>query len=101
MVPKQDGTMRLCVDGCRYFSSCDLRLGYWQLEINERDCDKTAIVTRKGQWRFKMLCFGLCNATSQFACIMELVLSGLTYDICLVYLDDILVFPKTFEEHCD
>jgi len=48
-----------------------------------------------------VLSFGLCNAPSQFARIMELVMSGLTYDICLVYLDDILVFSKTFEEHCD
>jgi len=60
-------------------------------------------VTRKGQWRFKVLSFGICNVPSQFAHIMELVMSGLTYmyDICLVYLDDILVFSKTFEEHCD
>jgi len=127
MVRKQDGSMRFCVDyrkvnelikkdkfplpkidtcldtlnGCRYYSSCDLRWRYWQTEIDERDCDKTAFVTRKGQWRFKVLSFGLCNAPSQFARIMELVMSGLTYDICLVYLDDILVFSKTFEEHCD
>ena len=127
MVRKQDGSMRFCVDyrkvnelikkdkfplpkidtcldtlnGCQYYSSCDLRWGYWQTEIDERDRDKTAFVTRKGQWRFKVLSFGLCNAPSQFAWIMELVMSGLTYDICLVYLDDILVFSKTFEEHCD
>jgi len=55
----------------------------------------------KGQWCFKVLSFGLCNAPSQFARIMELDMSGLTYDICLVYLDDILVFSKMFEEHCD
>ena len=125
MVRKQDGTMRLCVDyrklnclttkdkfplpkidtcldtlnGCEFFSTCDLRWGYWQTEIDERDRDKTAFVTRKGQWRFKVLSFGLANAPSQFARIMELVMSGLTYDICLVYLDDILVFSKTFDEH--
>jgi len=127
MVKKRDGTMRFCVDyrktndlikkdkfplpkidtcldtlnGCKYFSSCDLRQGYWQTMIEESDRDKTAFVTRKGQWRFKVLSFGLCNAPSQFARTMELVLSGLTWDICLVYLDDILVFSKTFEEHCD
>ena len=49
-------------------------------------------MTRKGQWRFKVLSFGLANAPSQFARIMELVMSVLTYDVCLVYLDDILVF---------
>jgi len=127
MVRKQDRSMRFCIDyrkvnelikkdkfplpkidtcldtlnGCQYYSSCDLRWGYWQTEIDERDRDKTAFVTRKGQWHFKVLSFRLCNAPSQFARIMELVMSGLTYDICLVYLDDILVFSKTFEEHCN
>jgi len=71
------------------------------MEIDERDCHKTAFVTRKGQWRFKVLSFGLANAPSQFARIMELVMSGLTYDVCLVYLDDILVFSKTFDEHLE
>jgi len=127
MVHKQDGTMRLCIDcrklnglmtkdkfplpkidtcldtlnGCEFFSTCDLRWGYWQTEIDERDRDKTAFVTHKGQWRFKVLSFGLANALSQFARIMELVMSGLTYDVCLVYLDDILVFSKTFDEHLE
>ena len=88
-------------NGCEFFSSCDLRWGYWQTKSDERDRDKTAFVTRKGQWRFKVLSFGLANAPSQFARIMELVMSGLTYDVCLVYLDDILVFSKTFDEHLD
>jgi len=127
MVRKQGGSMRLCIDyrklnsltvkdkfplpkidtcldtlnGCEFFSTCDLCWGYWQTEINERDRDKTAFVTRKGQWRFKVLSFGLANAPSQFARIMELVMSGLTYDVCLVYLDDILIFSKTFDEHLD
>jgi len=76
-------------------------MGYWQTEIDERDRDKTAFVTRKGEWCFKVLSFGLCNTPSQFARIMELVMSGLTYEECLVYLDDILLFSRTFEEHCD
>ena len=126
MVKKKDGSMRFCIDyrktnelikkdhfplpkidtcldmlnGSRWFSSCDLRQGYWQTTIDEDDRDKTAFVTRKGQWRFKVLSFGLCNAPSQFARTMELVLAGLTYDICLIYLDDILIFSRTFEEHC-
>ena len=91
------------LNGCEFFSTCNLRWrwGYWQTEIDERDRDKTAFVTRKGQWRFKVLSFGLANAPSQFVRIMELVMSGLTYDVCLVYLDDILIFSKTFDEHLD
>ena len=85
----------------QYFNSCDLRWGYWQMGINERDHDKTVFVMRKGQWHFKVLSFGLCSSPSQFAHIMELVLSGLTYDLCLVYLDDVLVFSKTLDEHYD
>lgn len=85
----------------RYFSFCDLRQRYWQTVIDERDRDKIAFVTRKSQRRFKVLSFGLCNAPSEFARTMELIMSGLTYDICLVYLDDILVFLKSFEEHCN
>jgi len=121
MVRKKDGFMRFCIDyrktndlikkdkfplpkintcldmlnGSRFFSSCDLRQGYWQTVLDEGDRDKNAFVTRKGQWRFKVLSFGLCNAPSQFARTMKLLLSGLTYDVCLIYLDDILVFSRT------
>ena len=127
MVRKKDGTMRFCIDyrrtnelirkdkfplpkidtcldmlgGSGYFSSCDLRQGYRQTMLDKEDRDKTAFVTRKGQWRFKVLSFWLCNAPSQFARTMELVLSGLSYEVCLIYLDDILVFSRTFEEHID
>ena len=103
--------MRLCIDYRKLNSltvkdkfplpKIDTCLGYWQTEIDERDRDKTAFVTRKGQWRFKVFSFGLANAPSQFARIMKLVMSGLTYDVCLVYLDDILIFSKTFDEHLD
>jgi len=89
-----------CLDtlnGCQYFSSCVLHWGIGR-QIDERDRDKTAFVMRKGQWRFKVLSLGLCNAPSQFTRIMELVMSSLTCDICLVYIDNILDFSKTFEE---
>jgi len=100
LLPKID-TCLDTLNGCEFFSTCDLQWGYWQMEIDERDRDKTAFVTWKGQWRFKVLSFSLANVPSQFASIMELVMSGLTYDICLVYLDDILVFSRTFDEHLE
>jgi len=99
-LPKIDTSLDT-LNGCEFFSTCDLLWGYWQTEIDERDCDKTAFVPRKGQCRSKVLSFCLANAPSQFARIMELVMSGLTYDVCLVYLDDIFVFSKTFNEHLD
>jgi len=52
-LPKIDTCLNT-LNGCQYYSSCDLRWGYWQTEINERDRDKTAFVTRKGQWRFNV-----------------------------------------------
>ena len=86
ILPNTVDTYLDTLNGCQYFSSCDLRWGHWHTEIDERDRDKTAFVMRKGQWHFKVLSFGLCNSPSQFARIMELVMTGLTYDICLVYL---------------
>ena len=68
--PKIDTCLDL-LNGSRYFSFCVLRQGYWQTVLDERDRDKTAFVTRKRQWRFKIWSFGLCNAPSQFARIME------------------------------
>jgi hypothetical protein len=99
-VPKIDA----CLDtlgGAKYFSTLDLRSGYWQVEINEDDRDKTAFVTRMGQFRFKVLPFGLTNAVSVFQRLVDHVLSGLNWFICLCYLDDICVFSNTFEQHME
>jgi hypothetical protein len=125
LIKKRDGSLRFCVDyrrlnsrtvkdsyplpridtcleslgGSRYFSTLDLRSGYWQSEIAEEDRDKTAFSTRSGQYRFVVLSMGLANAPSQFQRLMDLVLAGLNFEACLVYLDDIICFSKTFEQH--
>ena len=70
-----------------------------QVTIDPRDADKTAFVTRKGQFRFKVLSFGLANSPSIFQRLMTMVLASLHWDTCLVYIDDIIVVGKTFEEH--
>ena len=91
-----------CLDalgGANYFSTLDLRSGFWQTALDPRDADKTAFITRRGQFRFKVLSFGLANAPSLFQRIMDLVLAGLSWECCLVYVDDIIVFAKTLEEH--
>ena len=85
----------------KYFSTIDLRSSYWQTEIDERDRDKSTFATRKGAFRFKVLSFGLSNAPALFQRLMDLVLSGLTWEICLVYLDDVIVFSDTFEQHLE
>ena len=69
------------------------------MEVDPEHQEKTAFSTGQGLYEFRVMPFGLCNAPSTFQRLMELVLAGLRWDICLAYLDDIMVFGRTFEEH--
>jgi hypothetical protein len=125
LVKKKSGEYRFCVDyrrlnavskrdvyplpriddvfdrlaGANYFSTLDLANGYWQVPVAERDRQKTAFVTPDGLFEFKRMPFGLANAPATFQRLMDQVLNRHKWTACLVYLDDILVFGKTFEEH--
>ena len=66
--------------------------------VEGNDKAKTAFITRKGLFQFRVLPFGLCNAPATFERLMEAVLAGLQWDICLIYLDDIIVFGTSFDE---
>ena len=66
--------------------------------MDETDRAKTAFSTRRGLFEFKYMPFGLCNAPATFERLMECVLAGLHWKICLVYLDDIIVIGKTSDE---
>ena len=86
--------------GARWFSTLDLKSGYWQVPITECDKAKTAFRTSSGQlYEFIQVPFGLCNAPATFSRLMDRVLSGLHWETCLFYLDDIIVFSSTWEEH--
>ena len=61
--------------------------------------EKTAFCTTKGLFEFNVMPFGLCNAPATFQRLMDMVLAGLQWSSCLVYLDDIIVIGKTFEDH--
>ena len=79
----------------------DLRSGYWQVEVGDESKPKTAFATHGGLFEFQKMPFGLANAPSTFQRLMHAILCGLHYQICLVYLDDIIVFSRTFEDHLD
>lgn len=62
------------------------------------DWDNTVFATRKGLYQFRVIPFGLCNAPHTFERFMETVLAGFQWDICLIYLDVVIVFGKSFED---
>ena len=125
LVPKKDGRVRFCVDyhrsnqvtkrdvyplpliddvlssmqGIKWFSSLDLAQGYWQVPMEPSSCEKTAFITTAGLYEFNVMPFGLTNAPATFQRMMDLLLAGLKWKCCLVYLDDIIIFSKTFEQH--
>ncbi|BHF66763.1 hypothetical protein SprV_0200978500 [Sparganum proliferum] len=82
-----------------WFSTLDLKSGYRQVEIHPDDRHKTAFTVSQGLYEFQTLPFGLCNAAATFQCLMYRVLQPLILDKCLVYLDDIIVFGRSIDEH--
>jgi len=129
MVRKKDGSHRFCVDyrtlnsvtkadtfplpriddfldqlgGARYFSTLDLASGFWQIQMEPVSREKTAFVTPHGLYEFLVMPFGLKNAPAVFQRLMQRVLHGLNPEdgkqFIAVYLDDILVFSETLQDH--
>ena len=125
LAKKKDGSLRCCIDfrqvneltkkdayplprtdacldamsGSCFFTTIDLKQSYHQVAMWQPDADKTAFITRSGMFRFKTMPFGLCNAGATFQRLMDLVLTGLNLEICLAYLDDIIIYSSTPEEH--
>ncbi|UYV60862.1 K02A2.6-like [Cordylochernes scorpioides] len=125
LVKKRDGKYRFCVDyrklnevtvkdvypipriddvmdtlqGSKYFSAIDIKSGYWQVEIEERDKEKTAFTNAHGLYEFNVMPFGLCNAPATFERNMDNVLGNLRWQICLCYLDDVIIYSSDFPTH--
>jgi hypothetical protein len=83
------------MEGSRYFTILYMQAGYWQVEVDEQDRVKTAFITADGLFEFKVIPFGLTNAPATFQRMMDVVLAGLKWNTCLVYLDDIVFFAPT------
>ena len=81
------------------YSTLDLRSGFWQVPLDPATKHKSAFVTHKGVDEFNRLAFGMMNSPITFQCLMTKVLRNLNFKIALVYIDDVLIFSKNFEEH--
>ena len=85
--------------GSKWFSTLDLKSGYWQVEVDSSSREKTAFTTSEGLYEFKVMPFGLCNAPATFQRLMNRVLCDVNWVECLVYIDDTVVIGRTFEQH--
>jgi transposase InsO family protein len=125
LADKKDGTKRLCMDyrslnkntisdkepmphiqdvidrlyGAKYFAKLDVAWGYWHVAMHEEDIHKTAFVTQNGHYEWLVLPFGLKNAPAIFQRVIRKILADLINNGCMNYLDDIIIYAKTLEEH--
>lgn len=82
-----------------WYSTLDLASGYWQVDLDPKDREKTAFTTPLGLYEFQRMPFGLCNAPATFQRLMQLCLGGQVHDSLLIYLDDVVVYSSDFDTH--
>jgi len=84
---------------CQYFTTIDLDKGFHQIQMEPESIAKTAFSTKHGHYEYTRMQFGLKNAHATFQRCMKNVLEDLIYKDCLVYVDDIIIFSTSLEEH--
>lgn len=84
---------------CQYFSTLDLASGFHQIEVDPKDIQKTAFRVEQGHYEYVRMPFGLKNAPATFQRVMDNVLRELIGKVCLVYMDDIIIFSTSLQEH--
>ena len=123
LVQKKDGTLRFCIDfrhlnaytkkdsypkpkcpetmeslvGARYFSTMDFKSGFWQVKVSEDSCQYT--VGSMGVYKFLHMPYGLCNVLAMFQHLLPNCLGELNLSFAMVYLDDMIVYLETPEDH--
>ena len=97
-IPRQSEILS-SLSGAQVLSSLDALSGFTQLELDEEDVEKTAFHTHRGLFQFKRMPFGLRNGPSIFQRVMQGILAPYLWIFCLVYIDDIVVFSKSYEDH--
>ncbi|PKI43756.1 hypothetical protein CRG98_035862, partial [Punica granatum] len=94
---KHDGSLRMCID----YRAMKKLTGYYQVRIAEWDEPKTACVTRYGSYKFLVMPFGLTNAPATFCTLMNMVLHSFLDRFVVVYLDDIVMYSRSLEDHVE
>ena len=99
-IPRTQGCLN-AMAGATMFSTMDITLAYNQVPVAEKDIPKTAFVIKYGLYEFTKMPFGLSTAPQTYEHLMEFTLYGLHWSLCLIYLDDVIVFSHDFDEHKD
>ncbi|CAF2097926.1 unnamed protein product, partial [Rotaria magnacalcarata] len=99
-IPRIDDTLD-ALEEAKFISTIDLRSGYWQVQMGPKSQALTAFISHKGLYEFKIMPYGLMNAPVTFQRLMDIVVAGLKWQCYLVYIDDEIIYSRTFDRHLD